>query len=74
MYLKCRGNFYHNAFVSIMNRTQNLKSCSEAVRVWHSHSRWRQRLKETNKLFDGVEKYYGIDMEYMFLEVLLVWT
>jgi hypothetical protein len=27
-----------------------------------------RRLKETNKLLDGVEKYYGIDMEYMFLE------
>jgi hypothetical protein len=27
-----------------------------------------RRLKETNKLLVGVEKYYGIDIEYMYIE------
>jgi len=62
--------FYHNAFVSIMNRTQNLKSCSiEAVCVWHSHSRWRQgRWKKPTSFWMVWRKYCGIDIEYMHQE------
>jgi hypothetical protein len=38
---KMSWKFYRNASVSIMSRTQYLKSCNESLGVWHSHSRWR---------------------------------